>query len=84
MTADEFDQLVDQSIGRGEGKMTLPTFLRVISDIAAQAQQREVELSGRLVNGVVTLDNPDPLVVERNTIYVSDSEVKLKLRVEDQ
>jgi hypothetical protein len=84
MTGEEFDQLVEQFIERGEDKMSLPTFLQVMSDIAAQRKQREVELSGRLVNGEVIFDSPAPLVVDKNTIYVGDTKVTLNLRVDSK
>ena len=82
MSGDEFDQLLDQFIERGEDRLTLPTFLQIVSDIADQLKTREVELIGRLVNGEVVFDSPAPLPVETNTLYVGDTKVRLKLRVD--
>jgi hypothetical protein len=78
----EFDELLARFIERGEDKITLPTFLQIMSDVAAQRKPHEVGLSGRLVNGEVIFDSPAPLVVEKNTIYVGDTRVKLNLRVD--
>jgi hypothetical protein len=82
MSDREFDELLEQFIERGEDKITLPTFLQVMSDIAARRKPHEVELSGRLVNGEVIFDSPAPLVVDKSTIYIGDTKVKLNLRVD--
>ena len=82
MSDREFDELLEQFIERGEDKITLPTFLQVMSEIAAQRKPHEVELSGRLVNGEVIFDSPTPLVVDKSTIYIGDTKVKLNLRVD--
>jgi hypothetical protein len=79
-----FDGLLEQFIERGEDKITLPAFLQVMSDVAAQRKPHEVELSGRLVNGEVIFDSPAALVAEKNTIYVGDTKVTLNLRVESK
>jgi hypothetical protein len=81
MNEEEFDALVEQFIERGEDKVTLPTFLRVMADIAEQRARREVELTGRIVNGDVIFDTPTPLPVAHNTIYIGDTKIVLKLRV---
>jgi hypothetical protein len=80
MSDEEFDALVEQFIERGEDKVTLPTFLQVMADIAEQRTQREVKLTGRVVNGDVTFDMPTPLPVAHNTIYVGDTKIVLELR----
>ncbi len=83
MSDEEFDALVEQFIERGEDKVTLPTFLQVMADVAEQRAQREVELTGRVVNGKVIFDTPTPLPVVHNTIYVGDTKIVLKLRTDD-
>jgi hypothetical protein len=82
MNDEEFDALVEQFIERGEDKVTLPTFLEVMADLAEQRKQREVELTGRVVNGEVLFDLPAVLPVGKNTLYVGDTKVILKLRVD--
>jgi hypothetical protein len=81
MSEDEFDALVEQFIERGEDKVTFPTFLQVMADIAEQRTQREVALTGRVANGEVIFDTPTPLPVARNTIYVGDTKIVLNLRM---
>jgi hypothetical protein len=84
MKSEEFDALVDQFIDRGEDQVTLPTFLQVMADINEQRKQREVELTGRVVNGEVIFDTPTPLLVGKSTIYVGDTKVVLKLRLDPE
>ncbi len=43
----EFDALVEQFIARSEDQVTLQTFLQVMTDVAEQRSEHEVELSGR-------------------------------------
>lgn len=57
MSDEGFDALVEQFIKRGEDKVTLPTFLQVMADIAKQRAQHEVELTGRMINGQVIFEN---------------------------
>lgn len=83
MRNEEFDALVEQFIVRGEDQVTLPTFLQVMGDIAEQRQQREVELTGRVVNGEIIFDTPAPLPVGKNTLSVGDTKVTLRLRMDD-
>jgi hypothetical protein len=56
MNEAEFDALVEQFIKRGEDRVTPQTFLQVMTDVAEQRSQHEVELSGRVVNGEVIFD----------------------------
>ncbi len=83
MSEEEFDALVEQFIERGEDKVTLPTFLSIMADIAEQRKEREVELTGRFVNGELYFDTPTPLPVGKNTIYVGLTKIVLKLRGSD-
>lgn len=78
----EFDALVNRFIERGEDQMTQQTFLQVVTDVAERRSQREVELSGRGVNGEIIFDLPAPLPVGANTLYVGDTKIILNLRVE--
>ena len=82
MNEDEFNALIDGFIKRGADQMTPPTCLQVMADVAAQRSQREVELSGRVVNGEIIFDQPAALPVGANTLYAGDTKVKLNLRVE--
>jgi hypothetical protein len=83
MSEKEFDNLIEQFIERGEEKMALPTFLSAMVDITERRTQREVKLTGRLVNGELIFDAPAPLPVAPNTIYVGDAKIVLELQVED-
>ncbi len=78
-----FDALVEQFIRHGEDQVTPQTFLQVVADITEQHRQQEVELSGRFVNGEIIFDLPAPLLVGTNTLYVGDTKIKLKLRMEN-
>lgn len=82
MNESEFDALVEQFIERGADQVTPPTFLQVMADIAEQRSQREVELSGQVINGEIIFDTPAALPVSTNTLYVGETKVTLKLRVE--
>lgn len=82
MNDDEFDALVERFIERGEDQVTPQTFLQVMADVAEQRSQCEVELSGRVVNGEIIFDVPAPLPVSNNTLYVGDTKITLRLRVE--
>jgi hypothetical protein len=53
-----------------------------MADIAEERSQREVELSGRIINGEIIFDQPAALPVGASTLYVGDTKVKLNLRVE--
>lgn len=79
----EFDALVEQFIARGEDQAPPQTFLQVMTDVAEQRSEHEVELSGRIVNGEIIFDLPAPLPVDTNTLYVGDTKIKLNLRVEN-
>jgi hypothetical protein len=83
MNEAEFEALVEHFITRGEDQVLPQTFLHVMKDVAEQRSQQEVELSGRFVNGEIIFDLPSPLLVGTNTLYVGDTKIKLKLRVEN-
>jgi len=55
---DEFNALADGFIERGEDQVTLQIFLQVMDDVAERRSQREVELSGRGVNGEIIFAQP--------------------------
>jgi hypothetical protein len=80
MNEAEFDELVEHFIERGQDRVTPQTFLQVMTDVAEQRSQHEVELSGRVVNGEVIFDQPAPLPVATNTLYVGETKITLKLR----
>ena len=42
----------------------------------------DLELSGRVVNGEIIFDTPAPLPVSNSTLYVGDTKITLRLRVE--
>ena len=81
MDEDEFDALVEEFIERGADQVTPRTFLQVMTDVAAKRSSREVELSGRVVNGEIIFDTPAPLPVSNSTLYVGDTRITLRLRV---
>lgn len=83
MDEDEFDGLIENFIIRGEDHVTPQTFLQVMQDVAEQHSQHEIELSGRVINGEIIFDLPAALPVNTNTLYVGNTKVKLKLRVEN-
>lgn len=83
MNETEFDALVEQFIERGEDRVTPQTFLQVMTDVAEQRSQHEVELSGRVVNGEIIFDLPAPLPVGASTLYVGDTKITLRLRMEN-
>jgi len=58
MNEDESNALVDGFIEHGGAQMMPQTFLQVMADIADQRSRREVELSGRIVNGEIIFDQP--------------------------
>ncbi len=79
----EFDALVGQFIERGEDRVTPQTFMQVMADVAEQRSQHEVELLGRVVNGEIIFDTPAPLPVGNSTLYVGDTKITLRLRMEN-
>ncbi|MGH9769484.1 MAG: hypothetical protein ACREAB_18830 [Blastocatellia bacterium] len=83
MNETEFDALVEHLSERGEDRVTPQTFLQVMTDVAEQRSQHEVELSGRVVNGEIIFDLPAPLPVGNSTLYVGDTKVTLRLRLEN-
>ena len=60
MSEEEFDDLIEHFISRGQDKIELPTFLQVMADLADKKKQREIELSGQVVDGEVIFDSPTP------------------------
>ena len=81
MSEEEFGDLIEHFISRGQDKIELPTFLQVMADLADKKKQREVELSGQVVDGEVIFDSPTPIPVGKNEIYIGDTKIVLKLRV---
>jgi Ca2+-transporting ATPase len=58
MSEEEFDDLIEHFINRGQDKIELPTFLQVMADLADKKKQREIELSGQVVDGEFIFDVP--------------------------
>ncbi len=77
MNEAEFDALVERFIERGEDQVTPRTCLQVMTEVAEQRSQHEVELSGRIVNGEIIFDLPALLPVGANTLYVGDTKIIL-------
>ncbi len=73
---------MDRFIARGEDCVTQRTFRQVMTEVAEQRSQHYVELSGRVVNGEIIFDLPATLHASANTLYDSDTKIKLNLRVE--
>lgn len=63
MNDEEFAEMVEHFIARGEDQVTPQTFLQVMTDVDEERSQREVELSGRIVNGEIIFDLPALLPV---------------------
>lgn len=84
MNEAEFEALVERFIEHGPAPVTAKTFFEVMADVAEEHKQREVELSGRVVNGEVIFDNPAPFPLAKNTFYVGDTKITLNLRVEGE
>ena len=80
LSTDEFNQLVDEFITREDDRIAPSTFLKAVAKLERRRTAREVELTGRVVNGEVIFDTPAPLLVETNTLYVGDTKVRLRLR----
>ena len=80
LSAEAFDQLIEDYIGRGDDKMELSTFFGVMADLEKKRKGHVIELSGKLVNGEVLFDRPSPLPVDRNQIYIGDRKIVLRLR----
>ena len=81
LSTDEFNQLVDEFITREDDRIEPSTFLKAVAELERRRAAREVELTGRVVNGEVIFDPPAPLPVETNTLYVGDTKVTLRLRL---
>ncbi len=81
LTTEEFNQLVNRFMEREDDRIEPSTFLRAAAELEARRTSREVELTGRVINGEVVFDLPAPLPVATNTIYVGDLKMRLKLRV---
>jgi hypothetical protein len=79
LTSGEFDMLVQQFAGSERQEEPSPD-VQVITSVAEGRSNRQVELSGRLINGDIVFDTPAPVPVERNTLYVGDTKIILKLR----
>jgi hypothetical protein len=79
----EFDELVEHFIERGEDRVASQTFLQVMTDVAEQRSQHEVDLSGRVVNGEIIFDTPAPVAVGNSTLYIGNTKVTLRLRMEN-
>jgi hypothetical protein len=79
LTTNEFEQLIENFITREDDRITPSVFLTAMAELEQRQAIQEVELTGRLVNGDVVFDTPAPLPVDKNTIYVGDTRVTLKL-----
>jgi len=81
LSTSEFNQLVDEFITREDDRIEPSTFLKAVAELERRRAAREVELTGRVVNGEIIFDTPAPLPVETNTLYVGDTKVTLRLRL---
>ncbi len=84
LTTDEFNQLVENFIDREDDRIEPTTFLKAMAALERKRGTKEVELTGRVVNGEIIFDTPTPLPVIKNTLYIGDTKVTLRLRVEGQ
>ncbi len=68
LTTDEFNQLIDNFIAREDDRIEPSTFLKAVAELERKRAVKEVELTGRMVNGDI--------------LYVGDTKVTLRLRAE--
>ena len=80
LSVEEFDDLIENFINRGDDRIELSTFLEAMAEIEKEKTPRIVELSGEFANGEVIFDTPSPLTVQDNEIIVGDEKIVLKLR----
>jgi len=78
----EFDELIEGYIERGDDQMEMSTFFEVMAALEEKRASNVVELTGTFADGDVTFDATTPLPVDKNTIYVGDTKIVLKLRPE--
>jgi hypothetical protein len=81
LTTEDFNQLIDDFVSREDDRIEPSIFLTAMAELERARAVREVELTGRVVNGEIIFDTPAPLLVEPNTLYVGDTKVTLKLRL---
>ncbi len=82
LTTDEFNQLIDHFIAREDDRIEPSTFLKAVAELERKRAVKAVELTGRFVNGEIIFDTPASLPVEKNTLYVGETKVTLKLRAD--
>jgi uncharacterized protein with ParB-like and HNH nuclease domain len=80
LSVEEFDDLIENFINRGDDRIELSTFLEAMAEIEKEKTLRIVELSGKFTNGEVIFDALSPLTVQNNEIIVGDTKIVLKLR----
>jgi hypothetical protein len=80
LSQEEFNQLIDGFIERGDDEMELSTFFTVMHELEAKRCSKVIELAGEIVNGQVVFDTLSPVPVQPNEIYVGDTKIVLKLR----
>ncbi|MBM3242312.1 hypothetical protein FJZ31_39090 [Candidatus Poribacteria bacterium] len=80
LSVEEFDDLIENFINRGDDRIELSTFLKAMAEIEKEKTFRVVELSGEFANGEVIFDTPSLLTVQNNEITVGDTKIVLKLR----
>src|SRR5205809_967186 len=83
LTTNKFNQLIDNFISREDDRIEPGTFLMAASELERKRPLKEVDLTGRVINGEVIFDTPTPFPVAPNTVFVGDLKMTLKLRIEN-
>jgi predicted nucleotidyltransferase len=82
LSQEEFNQLIDGFIERGDDEMELSTFFTVMHELELKRCSKVIELEGEIVDDKIVFDTPAPLPVRPNEIYVGDTKIVLKLRTD--
>ena len=80
LSTEEFKELMDNFIQREDDRIEPSTFLKAMEELEQQRAEKKIELTGRWENGEIIFDEPAPVPVERNTIFIGEAQVILKIR----
>ena len=80
LSTEEFKELVENFIQREDDRIEPSTFLKAMEELERQRGEKKIELTGRWENGEIIFDEPAPVPVGRNTIFIGEAQVILKIR----
>ena len=80
LSAEEFKELVENFIQREDDRIEPSTFLKAMEELERQRSEKTIELTGRWEKGEIIFDEPAPVPVGRNTIFIGEAQVILKIR----